>query len=412
MNYKTSYNFTTNSIKTKLKKLCIKLSYTFPKTKYITQSIDILSQIQRINRNIIDYFDYIKKINIKLLKKLRKQKEIDKYAITFINFLLFLSEDTDFHPHLYDMFKKPYNSIFDDNFKYDIINILGNSIENNYYVLQNTNLIKYIFQQIKTCSSTKLSIFIPFLSNFLQQYSATGKILLPKYDYIMVRYVKYVDNLTCEDEISKWIDIIIKLTTTHNIVYFFKHSGYEKLEKIREKYYYNRDIRSEINLIKYKMTNYVSKNTTSLHQLCKHENSVSSIKFMLQNTEIDYNLKDSCGKTPIHIAIHRSNKPVIALLISCGVDLDIPGRRKKKSIKKILYQHLNIYHKTDPLFVNVIQHSFIKRTLNDKFINETIESFGFYKNINSIIKLYVDPVTEYFKNEQQIDYIMKNCNKI
>jgi len=360
-----------------------------------------------MNIDLSTFINDIIKINTILLPYFKKHfKKQFRNSHTFIQFLLYLSKDSDFHKHLLiDLFYLYYykSSKFNKSFHFEIIQIIGNSVEDCDDILYNSRLNGYIFGSIKKCHYKKLSYFLPFLNNF---HNEENNILLPKYDFIMIKYVTYITKLDNVQETIKWLNIIKKLINKHNIIYFFKHSGFEQLDEIQNKYPHNLIIMSQIAILKLKTTNYSFHNTTSLHQLCKYHNSLSSTRFMLQNTEIDYNKKNCVGKTPIHIAILKSNKSIIELLISCGVRLDI--QCKNKTIINLIHEHLPIYHKTDPFFVNTIQSAFIKRSLNNKLINETIQLFPFYEDINSIIKLYVDPVSEYFKNEARIEHIMKS----
>jgi len=410
MNYKTSYNITKIFMQKKLKKLYFKLSNSyFIKSKHIRDTINILLQLQNLNINVNE-FKYLFKINKILLTYFRKNNNFKKHFInsnTFIKFLLYLSIDTDFHRHLLELFQE-YNikTKFDKCYHYEIIKIIGRSVETNDIQLYDNFLNVYIFNSIKQSHESKLSYFIPFLINF---HLSDNNRLLPKYDYIMTRYVKYITTLDIEYEIIMWLELIKKLVNNHNIIYFFKYSGIEQLNIISQRFKNNSIIIQTIKSFKLKITNYSSFSNTSLHQLCKYHNSLSSVRFMLKNTNINYNKMNRRGKTPLHIAIFKSNKSIIELFIASGVNLDIKDGAET-SILDFIHSHLYIYYKTDPFFVNVIQKAFIKRTLNDKIINKTIKKFHFYDDINSIIKLYVDPVSEYFKNETQIEYILKNIN--
>lgn len=406
MNKKTSYNITKISVNSKLKKLYKKLN-SFNNKKYVKQTINFYIQLQYMNIDLSS-FECVPKINYIILSYFRKNRNLQKQKYiqnskAFITFLLHLSEDSDFHKHLLDLFHNIHNknSKFDKIYHFEIIEILGNSIDDTD-ILFHEKLSIHVLKSIKNCNYKKLSYFLPYLTNFHQDDDHT---LLPKYDYVMIRYVKYITKLKNVEDIIGWLGIILKLMNKLNLIYFFKYSGYEQLTIISERYPNNYQIRSKILLFKIKMKNSSYNNTTSLHQLCKYHNSLSSIKFMLQNTDIDYNKKDYLGKTPFHIAIFKSNKSIIELFISSGVNLNIHYRNK--NIMDIIHSNLYIYNKTDPLFVNVIQKAFIRRTLNDKLIDETIAKFKFYDDINSIIKQYVDPVSEYFKNEPQINNILK-----
>ena len=181
MNYKTSYNITEISMTQKLKYLYKKLrGSVFYKKKYIQRTIDLFIQLQFLNIDLCN-FEHIPKINTILLSHFRKNlnfKKQFKNSVTFVQFLLYLSKDSDFHPHILDLFYMYFKkkSKFNKTFHFEIIQIIGNSVEDNTDTLYNSQLNSYIFNSIKTCNHKKLSYFLPFLNNF---HNEINNILLP-----------------------------------------------------------------------------------------------------------------------------------------------------------------------------------------------------------------------------------------
>lgn len=402
-------NYTTNYFENKLKYHKNKLSYIFVKKKYIVDAINTLYKLQ-ISFKSIRFTKQISELIPLIIKKLRKNNtynKILKSSDKFINFVLYYVKSISTRDENENILKiiipTKYNSDFDKYYKFQIINILGNIIENssNKRIYKNYKLIKHVLKIIKKANFEDLDHCTTYLSSFYN-YNR-GDRLISKYDYVMIKYLRNINKIQNQDKIIIWLELLDQLINKNNKIYFFENSGYEILQNIKEKFPNSSFIRTNINIMNYRIIRYCKYKTTSLHQLTKYNNTVSATEFIILNSNIDYNLLDSNSNSILYSSIINNNKKLIDFYISSGFIID-------NKTNKLLQKRLNKkYYKSDPLFLNIVQLSFVKRKINDKFINEEINKYGFYNDINIVIKQYVDPICEYIKNKNKINqYLIDN----
>ena len=372
---------------------------------YLNKNLDNPFYIKRNTSNAINFLhhrmhedDDINEDNTQLvfrslLKKiLRNLKRIKPchLHIQYLRYLDYLIQFDGFNIFLFEILENYFTSNLKE-YSHLITFIFGKIL--NKKMIKNQTLTEFTLNDFKTQKEEHITKYTKFFTTYFTYVEVPYKTNAPGKQYIVVKYLKYLDNIITEQEKYDILRLFEKLLkNTPNLIAFLKYGGYETLINFNATSY---RLKSEIRSLRYIITKYNSFETSSLHQLCKYSNTINEIKFLIYHSNFDYNIKDQTKRTPFKYAIQQVNKNAIEFFISSGVEF------RMKDLEKKMYK-INSH---DPLFLNVIQKAFIKRNYNEKIIKTVIASFGFYDVINDIIYEYIDKVTEYIKNEDEINKI-------
>ena len=389
-------NFTKKNLENHLSYLNKNLDYPFYTKSNTEKAINFVNYRLHEKQDLEDETirEIFKFVLIKITRNLKKIK-ISNLHQFYLKYLEYLSDFTDYKSFIIDMIEDYYKSNLKV-YSHIITRMLGNIIGKK--IRFKKGLVKFTFEDFKTKDPKHIICYTQFFLLYLRYFEKDTHNLTDDYRFIVVRYLNNLDNIYKERDIIDILIILGKLVRTfENKIEFLKYCGFERISKLKGKYN-SYAMMSQLNSLRFQVTGHSTTKTSSLHQLCKYKDNVEQIKFIIYNSNINYNIIDSCNRTPFYFSLKKFNKGAIEFFISSGIDIN----------KKKLDKNINHLYNLDPLFMNVIQKAFIKRKYNLDIVKKVISSYKFYDVINDIIFQYVDVVHEYIKNQ---DIIQEICDK-
>ena len=403
-------NYTKKYFLKKLAKHKLKLTYIFVKNKYIVNTIKTLLRI-KYYKLCSHFSNEIIEINQILISKLRQRnryKQILFDTDKYIEFLIYLSKLYSKYQNIVEVLDPiKYGGGFDYHYKFAIMNIIGNCISNSR-VKYNPQIIRHATRLAKYADDNKLGHLVPFFVNMFDNHQnyVNEVSFTRKYNYLLVRYVKILKYFTDqkyknEEHILMCICLLKKLINISNNMIFFQNSGNIYLDKIYEKYN-NKQIQLKILEIEDNLKSFFEINKYSLHKAVRFDNSLHIIKFIIMGTDLSYYIIDYKHRSVFNWAMKFNNKELIGFYIASGFNMeDFFNKRKFNN-------YLALETNKDPCFSNIVQNAFVIRKIHNNIINKVVKSYGFYNDINVIIKNYVDNIYEYIKNEDIIEKIIND----
>ena len=389
-------NFTKKNLENHLSYLNKNLDYPFYTKTNTEKAINFINYRLHEKQDLEDgtITEIFKNVLKKITRNLKKLKISNLHSF-YLKYLEYLLDFDDYKNFILILLKDYYKSNLKE-YSHIITRIIGKII--GVKIRTHKDLVEFTFNDFKTKEIKHITCYTKFFLLYFRHVEKDTRNLTEDYRYIIIRYLNYLDNIQKERETLDILILLGKLVRPlENKIEFFKYCGFERISKMKQRFN-SYSIQSQLNSLRFELTGHSTTKTSSLHQLCKYQNSINEIKFIVFNSNVNYYLKDSCNRTPFYFSMKKRNKNAIEFFISSGIDIE----------KKKLDKNINFLYNVDPLFMNIIQKAFIKRKYNIKIIKKVIASYKFYDVINDIIFQYVDVVYEYVKNE---DIIQNICDK-